>query len=562
MECRKPAPVRQSAPVVTHQTSLHHSGSALRLVAGILVLAMLMSAPGCAAPGRQVVAIGSYDMTEVDHLLSSAAPAARGMALVVVKDRKVIESAGYAKFGPGTVVDIGSASRWLAAAAMMTLVDQGTLALGDPVSKYLPEFTGEKAGITIRQLWSYDSGLPATDASITDRTLTLEECVKRIATGPLPSLPGTSVSDGSVSIQVGARVCEVISGMTWQEFFRVHIAEPLGMDDTTFNLMGFNRNPDVAGGARSTADDYSRFLTMLLQRGVWSGKHILSEQAVAQIEQDQAAASTIAATPYTTVSSLLPSTSGARPGLGMWREETDPGIGTLLIASCPGTYGFTPWIDYKLNLAGVLSMKYDLAKAAYDIMRVRQLVPQAIAAGLRFKDVPASSWAFAAVADLSARGLVTGYEDGKFHPDSAITRAEYAKLICSALGIQPLAITSDPFKDVTTAYWAAGYVAAAVHQGWLIGYPGGLFKPEEPVSVAQALVVIARSQHWKDTAILPYVDVQSGYWAHAFIEACFTRGIIKNPDPGIESDGKLSPEGHCTRAQACVLLSRLLALKP
>lgn len=207
-------------------------------------------------------------------------------------------------------------------------------------------------------------------------------------------------------------------------------------------------------------------------------------------------------------------------------------------------------------------MKYDLAKAAYDIMRVRQLVPQAIAAGLRFKDVSASSWAFAAVADLSARGLVTGYEDGKFHPDSAITRAEYAKLICSALGIQPLAITSDPFKDVTTAYWAAGYVAAAVHQGWLIGYPGGLFKPEEPVSVAQALVVIARSQHWKDTAILPYVDVQSGYWAHAFIEACFTRGIIKNPDPGIESGGKLSPEDHCTRAQACVLLSRLLALKP
>ena len=267
-----------------HHTSLRHSGSPLRLIAGILVLAVLTSASGCAAPGRQIVAIGSYDMTEVDHLLSSAAPAARGMALVVVKDGKVIESAGYAKFGPGTVVDIGSASRWLAAAAMMTLVDEGTLALDDPVAKYLPEFTGDKAAITIRQLWSYDSGLPATDASIDDRTLTLEECVKRIATGPLPSLPGTTVSDGSVSIQVGARVCEVISGMTWQEFFRVRITEPLGMDSTSFNLMGFNRNPDVAGGARSTAEDYSRFLTMLLQGGVWSGKHILSEQAVAQID--------------------------------------------------------------------------------------------------------------------------------------------------------------------------------------------------------------------------------------------------------------------------------------
>jgi CubicO group peptidase (beta-lactamase class C family) len=500
-------------------------------------------------------------MTEVNGFLSSAAPAAGGMALVVVKDGKVIENAGYAKFGAGTVVDVGSASRWLAAAAMMTLVDQGTLALDDPVSKYLPEFTGEKAGITIRQLWFYDSGLPTTDASIDDRTLTLEECVRRIAAGPLSSLPGTSVSDGSVSIQVGARVCEVISGMTWQEFFRVRIAEPLGMDSTSFNLMGFNRNPNVGGGARSTAEDYARFLTMLLQGGVWSGKHILSKEAVAQIEQDQAAGSAIVATPYTTVASLLPSTSRARPGLGMWREETDPGTATLLIASCPGTYGFTPWIDYKLNLAGVLSMEYDLAKAAYAIMRVRQLVPQAIAAGLRFKDVPTTSWAFAAVADLSARGLVTGYADGKFHPNNAVTRAEYAKLVCSALRVEPDTVTSDPFKDVTVAHWAAGYIAATVGKGWLTGYPGGLFKPDEPVSMAQVLAVVARSRGWNDTATLPYTDIQPGYWAHTFIEACFTRGIIRNPDPGIESAGKLSPEGHCTRAQACVLLSRLLALK-
>jgi CubicO group peptidase (beta-lactamase class C family) len=536
--------------------------SAPRLIAGILVLALLASASGCTASGHQVLAIGSYDMTEVNQFVSSAAPAARGMALVVVKDGKVIESSGYGKFGPGTVVDVGSASRWLATAAMMTLVDQGTLALDDPVSKYLPEFTGEKAGITIRQLWSYDSGLPATDPSITDRTLTLEECVKRIAAGPMITLPGTTVSDGSVSIQVGARVCEVISGMTWQEFFRVRIAEPLGMDSTSFNLMGFNRNPDVAGGARSTAEDYARFLTMLLQGGVWSGKHILSEQAVAQIEQDQAPASTVAATPFAAIASFLPSTSGARPGLGVWREETDPGTDTLLIASCPGTYGFVPWIDCKLNLAGILSMQYDLGKAAYDIMRVRQLVSQAIAAGLQFKDVPATSWAFTAVTDLSARGLVTGYEDGKFHPDNAVTRAEYAKLVCSALGVKPDIVTSDPFKDVTSAYWAAGYIATAVGKVWLTGYAGGLFKPDEPVSMAQALVVITRSQHWNDTATLPYTDVPSSYWAHAFIQACFTKGIIKNPDPGIESGGKLSPDGHCTRAQACVLVSRLLALKP
>ncbi len=563
MECRAPASVREAGPVARNHAAPHRlSTSAQRLVAGILILAVLVSASGCAAPGQLVATIGSYDMTEVNQFLSSAAPAAGGMALVVVKDAKVIESAGYARFGPGTVVNIGSASRWLAAAAMMTLVDRGTLALDDPVSKYLPEFTGDKAGITIRQLWSYDSGLSTTDISIADRTLTLEECVKRIAAGPLLSLPGSVVTDGSVSIQVGARVCEVLSGMTWQEFFRVSIAEPLGMNSTSFNLMGFNRNPDVAGGARSTAEDYARFLTMLLQGGVWSGKHILSKEAVAQMEQDQAASSTIVATPYTAVVSLLPSISHACPGLGMWREEVDSGTGTLLIASCPGTYGFTPWIDYKLNLAGVLSMQYDMGKAAYAIMRVRQLVPQAIAAGPRFKDVPATSWAYAAVADLSARGLVTGYADGKFHPNNAVTRAEYAKLVCTAVGVEPDTVTSDPFKDVTVTHWAAGYIAAVANRGWLTGYPGGLFKPEEPVSIAQTIVAVARSQGWKDMATLPYTDVQPGYWAYTFIEACFSRGIIRNPDPGIESEGKLNPESPCTRAQVCVLLSRLLSLKP
>jgi CubicO group peptidase (beta-lactamase class C family) len=548
--------------VTSHDPLYRVSNSAPRLVASLLVLALLTSTSGCAAPGHQVVALGSYDMAEANRFLSSAAPAAGGMALVVVKDGKVVESAGYAKFGPGTVVDVGSASRWLAAAAMMTLVDEGMLVLDDPVATYLPEFTGDKADITIRQLWSHDSGLPATDASISDRSLTLEECVRRIAAGPVSSPPGTAVSDGSVSIQVGARVCEVISGMTWQEFFRVRLAGPLGMTSTTFNLMGFNRSPDVAGGARSTAEDYARFLTMLLQDGVWSGKRILSQEAVSQMEQDQAPAATIFSTPYTTVTSLLPSTSGARPGLGMWREEADFVTGTLLIASCPGTYGFTPWIDYKLNLAGVLSMQYDLGKAAYTIMRVRQIVPQVIAAGFRFKDVPVTSWAFTAVADLSARGLITGYEDGKFHPDNAVTRAEYAKLVCSALGIEPDTAISDPFKDVASDYWAAGYVTAAVRRGWLTGYPGGQFKPEEPVNMAQALAIVARSQRWNDRATLPYVDVQPGYWAYPFIEACFERGIIRSPDPGIESAGKLNPEGHCTRAQACVLFSRLLALKP
>jgi CubicO group peptidase (beta-lactamase class C family) len=532
--------------------------AASRLVAILLVVALMIAADGCAGPDQLTTALGSYDMTQVNHFLAMAAPAAGGIALVIVKDGIVVEDSGYGRFGSGTVVDVGTSSRWLAAAAMMTLVDQGTLNLDDPASKYLPEFIGDKATITVRQLWSCTSGLPDTDTSLSIRSLTLAECVRRIASGPLPSVPGTSVGGGAVGIQVGARICEVISGMTWQNFFRTRIAEPLGMTSTTFDMMGFSRNPFVAGSARSTAEDYAKFLLMFLQKGVWSGKRILSEQSVAEIEQDQAPAATVVTSPYAALTTLLPKTRQARPGLGAWQEEADPASGKLLIASCPGDKGFMPWIDIHLNLVAVLSMESDVSAAAYSIMNARQLVPQAIAAGRRFKDVPATSWAFAAVNDLSSQGLIAGYEDGMFHPDSPVTRAEFANLICAALGAQPAVVTADPFNDVLSDYWAAGSIVAAVRKGWFTGYPGSLFKPEEPVSMAQALAVIARSQNWSNAAELPYADVQPGYWAHALVQACYAEGIVRNPDPGIVVDGKLNPDSQCSRAQACVLISRLL----
>jgi CubicO group peptidase (beta-lactamase class C family) len=528
-----------------------------RLTAIILTAALVVAASGCSAPNQIPTAIDSYDMTAVRHFLAGAAPVANGMALVVLKDGVVVENSGYDRFGPGTVVDIGSSSRWLAAAAMMTLVDQGTLSLDDPVSKYLPEFTGDKAAITVRQLWSGTSGLPDTDPSLTIRSITLEECVRRIAAQPLSFTPGASVSGGAAGIQAGARVCEVISGMTWQNFFRVRIAEPLDMASTSFAMMGFGRNPFVAGAARSTAQDYARFLLMLLQKGMWSGRRILSEQAVAAIDQDQVPSSPILSSPYTSLPALLPGAGQARPCLGAWREETESGS---TIVACPGGGGFMPWIDEHLNLAGVLSMQYDLTAAAYSIVQIRQLVPRAIAAGQRFKDVPATSWAFTAIADLSSRGLVSGFEENRFLPDRALSRAEFAALVCNALGAQSASITTGPFTDVAKEYWAAGFIATAVQKGWLTGYSSSLFKPEEPIQIAQVLAAIARSQGWKTTSDLPYADTPRTLWARASIESCFAMGIIRNPDPGITAGRKLNPAVPCTRAQACVMISRLLTI--
>lgn len=532
-----------------------------RWIAVILVIALMGTVSGCTTTGGPVLAIGSYDMTAVTSYMKSVVSTTNGLALVVIRNGKIIERAGAGRVGTGTVVDIGSSSRWLAAAAMMTLVDQGLISLDDPVSKYLPEFTGDKTAITIRQLWSQTSGLPLTDVSLAERTITLDACVQRLATLPLLTTPGTTVNDGAVAMQVGARICEVVSGLTWQEFFRRQIAAPLGMDDTSFDMPGFSRNPFVAGAARSTADDYARFLTMLLQRGMWNGKRILSENAVAQIEQDQSGVLPVLQTPFTAFSTLLPETLQAHPGLGMWREEIDAASGALILASCPGTYGFMPWIDFSRNLAGVLSMKDNLAHDAGICVQVRQLVNAGIAAGPRFRDVPSTSWAYASVVDLSARGLIGGYEDGTFHPDEAVTRAQFARLICLIQKVTVQTVTRNPFPDVAASHWAAGYIAAAVQQGFLSGYRNGTFHPDDPLTTAQALVVVVRLGGWSGStaAGLPYTDVPAAFWARIPITTCFAHGVVKDPDPGIVRGGKLNPDAHCTRAQVCVFLSRLLA---
>lgn len=370
---------------------------AVRLIAALLLVAFAAAATGCAVSSQLITDLSSYDTADLDAFLNRAAPDIGGVAVFVALGNIVVKDTGYSRFGTGKVVDIGTSARWLAAAAMMTLVDEGLLSLDDPVSYYLPEFGGEKQYITIRQLWSGTSGLVDDSPALMERTITLKECALRIAATPLAFIPGTLVHDGAAGIQVGARICEVISGTLWQQFFHSRIAGPLGMSSTTFDMMGFNRNPRIACAARSTVQDYGQFLVMLLQEGLWNNRRILSESSVAELLHDQSLGAPISESPYAPLVTVLPQTRDARPGLGVWLEQTDPVTGAAVVASCPGDHGFMPWVDLSRNLACVLSAQSDLESASYTITHVRDLVQSMIAKGPQHNDassrlrVPSSS---------------------------------------------------------------------------------------------------------------------------------------------------------------------------
>ena len=271
-----------------------------------------------------------------------------GAGLLVVADGTEFRNRTYGGYSNGTVIPIASASKWLTAATMMTLVDEGRVSLADPISKYLPEFTGASGSATIGQLLSHTSGI-AQAPCVWEERQTLAQCVQTVATQKPASAPGTRFSYGNTSYSVAGRIIEVVTGRTFQQAFEERIARPLGMTHTRFdgNYYPTESHPVPAASAESTLEDYGRFLKMISDRGMFDGRRILSEQSVLAMESDQVAG-------LETGSDGAVRTTGIPTyGLGTWRDVTtadDIGV----ITSGNGAYGFYPWVDRSRNGYGIV----------------------------------------------------------------------------------------------------------------------------------------------------------------------------------------------------------------
>jgi CubicO group peptidase (beta-lactamase class C family) len=245
---------------------------------------------------------------------------------------------------PDTIFQIYSMSKAITSVAAMMLVDDGKLALDDPVSKYIHAFADAKVGvdpsdeagkqplkleplkrpITIRDLLRHTSGItygffgetvvqklyanPLLYAGDFDNA----EFADRIATLPLADQPGVRWNY-SHSTDVLGRVIEVASGQTLFQFEKQRLFDPLGMSETAYYVADPAKWPRIAqpfpvdrfrvagikeptearrwesGGAGlvSTAGDYARFLQMLLNGGELDGKRYLKPETVALMTSDQ-----------------------------------------------------------------------------------------------------------------------------------------------------------------------------------------------------------------------------------------------------------------------------------
>ena len=107
----------------------------------------------------------------------------------------------------------------------------------------------------------------------------------------------------------------------------------------------------------------------------------------------------------------------------------------------------------------------------------------------RYSDVAATSWYNTAVSTLGSMGIITGYPDGTFRPNAAITRAEFAAI--AARFDNDGDKTAAKFSDIAT-HWAKDEISIAYNNGWITGYPDGTFGPQRDITRAETMTLVNR----------------------------------------------------------------------
>ena len=242
-----------------------------------------------------------------------------------------------------TIFRLYSMSKPITSVAVMMLVEEGRLSLGDPVSKYIPAFADAKVGvekpgdrpalvlaplnrpITIEDLLRHTSGLTYgfygdngvrklyAQADLFNGDLDNAEFAERIAGLPLAEQPGT-LWDYGHSTDVLGRIIEVVSGQSLYQFEKARLLDPLGMTETAFHVADATKRPRIAepmpgdravspvtevgdplrprrwesGGAGmvGTVGDYARFAQMLLNGGTFEGRRYLKPETIALMTSD------------------------------------------------------------------------------------------------------------------------------------------------------------------------------------------------------------------------------------------------------------------------------------
>lgn len=185
---------------------------------------------------------------------------------------------------------ICSITKTITAACIMILVEQGSIGLNRPVCDYLPGFAGSgKEGVRVHHLLTHTSGLNGDE---------------------MTAKPGEKMSYSGYGYDVLGEIIQRISNLSYTDFAKEHVFDPLGMKDSFFNVPQserhrivkrspedpcaewleteeFRNSASPSGGMYSTAYDLAIFGQMFLNKGVYGGRRILSPLSVMEMTKNQ-----------------------------------------------------------------------------------------------------------------------------------------------------------------------------------------------------------------------------------------------------------------------------------
>ncbi|MFS0517751.1 fasciclin domain-containing protein [Nostoc sp. UIC 10607] len=184
---------------------------------------------------------------------------------------------------------------------------------------------------------------------------------------------------------------------------------------------------------------------------------------------------------------------------------------------------------------------------------------------VNLSDVSSDYWARPFIQVLADNNVITGFPDGSFRPNQAVTRAEFAALLQKAFPNQNRVrqLTAGGFGDVPAGYWAASAIQYAYETGFLAGYPGNVFSPNQQIPKVQAIVALTNglgltasgtgtstdlSTYYNDASAIP------NYAVNSVTIATQSNIVVNYPDVK-----QLNPQQPLTRAEAAALLYQALA---
>jgi len=288
--------------------------------------------------------VAQSDFGAVDQLIKQNQKAlGNNFVALVWKEGKILyQKQGGTDFTAKSPAPIAASGNWLTAALVMTFVDEGKLSLDDRITQFIPLFGKySKSYITIRHCLTHTTGIRAEGKT---KFESLEEEINSYASKrDIVANPGTEFYYSSVGPKIVARVLEIISKKSFERLMQERITRPLKMRSTSFtNEEG---GPVDPGGARSSANDYISFLSMLLDKGVFEGRRILSEKAVEELESPQFGAIPVKSAPK--------GLQGVHFTLGSYIMESSA-AGKSNVLACPNMEGTIPYIDKCRNYAAIL----------------------------------------------------------------------------------------------------------------------------------------------------------------------------------------------------------------